>query len=239
MKNQSIVDWLRSTCHFAQQQTFDFYKPKEYRPSVGHQDLQTQEEQLEEKREEFEQEEDDFPEDYPHDYVFHGTTKESLPSIFEVGLVPSTGKFVSEYYNDEGVEFEELVYMANREDIERALNAMVFQVGKLKGYDWPFNKVTPQDVIQHGALVLISPTDAYQAQEDQMSTGIVDDEVTETPTGAETYDIWSRGGQSAESVITGPQLLQVLLERGGSLVSSLKRSNPKAWAKIKIAKRLS
>ena len=238
---ETVSEWILRQCKFSKQETFDFYKPKEYRPALTPQDLQTQEEQLEQKREEFEAKDPDeivewpFEEEYPQDYVFHGTTKEVLPSMFQIGLVPSVGKFFEEHYGDHGVDLEELLYMAKREDMEKALNAMIYQVGKQNGYDWPYAKVTPQDIIQHGALVLTEPVDAYQAQEDQTSVEMQTGEETETPLGAEPSDIWSRSSQHASSVITGPQLLQVLMEYGGSLINSLRAQNPKAWTKIKLA----
>jgi hypothetical protein len=84
--------------------------------------------------------------------AYHGTLREHLPSIRVFGVVPEVGPFVEEAYGGYG-ELTEVVFLATRPD--EAVNAMFAQVALALGKT--YHDVTPEDVLQHGAVVCVEP----------------------------------------------------------------------------------
>ena len=261
--------WVRANCRFAQQKTFEFYKPYEYVPTTNLEQMREYEEQIEMEKErhellqqkldtkekkiqeEFERQkaqgkenwglykELESPEfedlEYPpsDDYVFHGTTKEALSTIITQGLQPSVGDFVKDSYDEEGVDLEEILYLAGRDEIRSALNAIVYQVGKIKKYPWAYDSVTQRDIVEHGALIFVKKDSGmYKADEDQTSTEIIgDEEIKSPPMGVEPGDVWTKEPQSPSMVITGPQLVQVFNDYAPDLISKKDKSYFTAWVR--------
>lgn len=90
--------------------------------------------------------------------LYHGTIVDNEPSIRSMGLLGDIGSFVSQMYNDPGIQWnpnDEVVYLADKEGLHKAMNAMVHHISKKLGKD--FHDVTDEDIIAHG---LILKTDA-------------------------------------------------------------------------------
>ena len=88
--------------------------------------------------------------------LYHGTVIDNEPSIRQIGLVGQVGKFVSNAYGGEGIEWQdedEIVYLADKKGLKGALTAMVFQVGKKLGKN--LHDVSDNDIINHGLLLKI------------------------------------------------------------------------------------
>jgi hypothetical protein len=228
-------NWVYNNCKFAQQKNLEFYKPHEYLPTSNLDQMRQYEENLENGQEQFEQPQDEFNEAPTDEYVFHGTTREALVNIMQNDLQPSVGAFVENAYGEyaeQGIELEEILYLTERGELNKALSAIVFQIGALKQYPWAFDSVTPKDIVEHGVLILVKKdSDMYKADERGMSGNILENDKVESPIGVETEDVWTKESQAPSAIITGPHLLQVLMEYDPQLYQRLPK--PKkyfAWA---------
>jgi hypothetical protein len=87
--------------------------------------------------------------------LYHGTIIDNLESIRRFGLIPYRGGFVEEFYSDSENEEElpELVFAADKNTINKAINAMLFHIGK-KLNKWT-SEVTEEDIKAHGLLTII------------------------------------------------------------------------------------
>ncbi len=94
--------------------------------------------------------------------LYHGTLLDHLPSIQQHGLLPEVGPFVSDAYDlnepsnwmafsPEEVGVEPVAFMTDKKRLEKALNAIRFNVGQKLDKRW--SDVTPLDVRNHGLLV--------------------------------------------------------------------------------------
>lgn len=112
--------------------------------------------------------------------LYHGTTRANAKSIQELGLVPQTGKFVEQAYGDvytfdDGSEyapiddFKEVVFAADKAEINKAFTAMVSQIEYETGKD--FHSITEQDIRNYGALVVIKEAGDAWDRRPQEDTG--------------------------------------------------------------------
>lgn len=94
--------------------------------------------------------------------LYHGTLKEYVPEIMRNGLVPTVGDFVSnfyapntddEYYDPERDSLEPLVFAADKREIARCVNAIRHRL-QANGI-----RVTPENIIAHGAIIVVKDTD--------------------------------------------------------------------------------
>lgn len=94
--------------------------------------------------------------------LYHGTLLDHLPSIQQHGLLPEVGPFVSDAYDlnepsnwmafsPEEVGVEPVAFMTDKKRLEKALNAIRFNVGQKLDKRW--SDVTPLDVRNHGLLL--------------------------------------------------------------------------------------
>lgn len=201
------------------QQSFDWYDPREHFETMP-------DEALEGPVSGGDGDEDGDGENAYPDLVFHGTSRQNFGNIISEGLVPSTGAFVESFYGgEEGYEPEDLLFFAKREDLDRALGAMVFQVGKSMGSEWPYSTVTLEDVSRDGVLIAVdASTDMYEYDRpDYGESKELMGEYREygTPASVEPGDVWSREGQSPSMVMTGPALVRALMEFDPSLYERL------------------
>lgn len=93
--------------------------------------------------------------------LYHGTVIDNEESIRKIGLMPSVGDFIKQMYDEEESEIDEeensLVYAADKESLQKSLNAITAQVGKK--LNKPFHDVTENDIRNHGLLAVIKSGD--------------------------------------------------------------------------------
>lgn len=189
------------------QQSFDWYNPREHFGTMPDEALEGP----------VSGNDDDDREDERPDLVFHGTSRQNFGNIVSEGLVPSTGAFVGSFYGGEsGEEPEDLLFFAKRDDLDRALGAMVFQVGKSMGSEWPYSTVTLDDVSRDGVLIAVDASpDMYEYDRPEYGESkelMGEYREYETPTSVEPGDVWSRESQSPSLVMTGPALVRAIME---------------------------
>lgn len=103
--------------------------------------------------------------------LYHGTTIDKAKKITEEGLWPQTGDFTSQFYGDEDgdeddenydngdlyyedqYKLEELIFAADKEEIDKAVTAMVAQIAVKLNKD--LHHVTDAELLRNGALVVI------------------------------------------------------------------------------------
>jgi hypothetical protein len=83
--------------------------------------------------------------------LYHGTLKSLIPAIKTHGLQPREGALWS------GVP---LVFAADAEHRQKLVAVMLAQIGKVIGKD--FHKMSAADVVQYGAIAIITDTTAFQ-----------------------------------------------------------------------------
>jgi len=147
------------------------------------------------------------------DVLFHGTIIDNLKSIKDLGVFPDVGDFVSDAYDrdyeeDQGVEYEELVFAADWEGLETAVTAMVHHVAKK--LDKTFHAVTLRDVLEHGLLVAFH----YQKEDWEHRETEDEDYYGEFPRQVEPGDWFSRATMVPDDYIYGNTLLMLLYDSG-------------------------
>jgi hypothetical protein len=88
--------------------------------------------------------------------LYHGTTVDNEASIRQVGLVGGIGGFTEWAYReyiDAGEELPNLVFAADKGGLKKSVGAMVHHIGDKLGKN--FHKVTDNDILNHGLLVII------------------------------------------------------------------------------------
>lgn len=144
--------------------------------------------------------------------LYHGTIRDNYQSIKDHGIVPSVGNFVNKFYDDDR-EKEELVFMAEKESLRSALNAILFQVGhKLGKTLWD---VDLKDIRDHGLLAVIEPDKENMRKLDsQYRETDLDGNVEshDYPSTVESRDVFSRESVEPTYYLVGTQLVQFILE---------------------------
>ena len=80
-----------------------------------------------------------------------------MDSIREFGLIPQVGQFVEWSYGAEfeeaGVEMPELVFMADKEELDKAVGAMTSAVAAMLGKE--YHDVSAKELERYGLLVIV------------------------------------------------------------------------------------
>ena len=93
--------------------------------------------------------------------LYHGTIVDFEPTIRKYGLQGGWHEpdktFVGHMYDDYGdikrTEDDDVVFMTDKQEIHKAVNAMTFQISRKLGRD--FHDVSDNDIRNHGLLVII------------------------------------------------------------------------------------
>ena len=144
--------------------------------------------------------------------LYHGTIVDNEPTIRKYGLRGGwhspIGSFVSKFYNDdeygEPTEDDKVIFMADKQDLGKSVNAIVHHVAAKLGKD--FHDVTDNDIRNHGLLVIIKDGDSDATRYDY-ATAI------SSPRGAEDGDYYAPSA-SADVLLKGAALLRFLRNNG-------------------------
>lgn len=156
--------------------------------------------------------------------LYHGTSINHMDSIREFGLIPQVGQFVEWGYGAEfeeaGIEMPELVFMTDKEELDKAVGAMTSAVGAMLGKD--YHDVSSKELERYGMLVIIpgSPGSDKGARgiqrRPQSDTGEVDEEwdryySSDYPT-VEPGDYFSDDVVGRVKVLIGKKMIQFLIK---------------------------
>jgi hypothetical protein len=97
--------------------------------------------------------------------LYHGTVVDNEDSIRQYGLQGGwhgpLGSYVAQGYDDEGygepTEDDEVVFLTDRKDLDKAVGGMVHHIGEKLGKD--FQDVSDNDIRNHGLLVIVKDSD--------------------------------------------------------------------------------
>ena len=153
--------------------------------------------------------------------LYHGTSRDKLKSIQELGLIPQVGHFVLwgyDEYEDAGIELPELVFATDKGELDKAHTAMVQSVGNMLGKG--YHKVTAEETIAYGVLAIIpgepgGPEGAqgFQRRRPREEVGAGYDEEwdrfyqNDYPT-VEPGDYFSEGGAWPIKILTGNKMMK-------------------------------
>lgn len=142
--------------------------------------------------------------------LYHGTIIDFVPSIKQVGLVPSVGEFVKNAYGDsaDDIELDELIFAADKEGLKRSVTAITAQVAKKLNKD--FHDVTDEEFIRNGALVKIWDGDLDMKNRPEGDENYYG----QHPFTVEPGDYYSDGSVSADEILTGDKMITVLKRYG-------------------------
>lgn len=160
--------------------------------------------------------------------LYHGTINDHYDSIEKYGLTGDLGDWVKDAY---GMELDEdewdehlggISFAASKNDIEAAVGAMRYHVGKKLG-KW-LGDVDEEDLRKHGMLVVIRDVD--EPEEIKYPEDVEEDKWYHRPKEDENYhgaypmsvepgDWFIKGGAGIDDVLTGNKMIQVLRRMGG------------------------
>lgn len=149
--------------------------------------------------------------------LYHGTIVDYEDDIRRYGLQGGWHEpentwvgdaYDGEYGDIERTEDDDVIFMADKHDLDKSLGAMVFHIGKKLGKG--FHDVTDNDIRNHGLLVIIRDPDdeTPQYDPDDRNWGYGD-----PPRGAETGDYFAPSAEG-EVFLRGAALLRFLRQRG-------------------------
>jgi hypothetical protein len=142
--------------------------------------------------------------------LYHGTLNDNVRDIKKHGLQPLAGDFVKDMYDeyeDAGIEFPELTFATDKEQLSKAVNAITHQIAKKlnKG----FHDVTDQEFINHGAIIKIHDGDRLMKQRPRE-----DDHRKEYPHTVEPGDYYSEESILIDDVLIGKSMIRLLKRYG-------------------------
>jgi hypothetical protein len=144
--------------------------------------------------------------------LYHGTIIDNEPSIRQFGLVGGwhgpIGSFVddaygSDYENIEPTEEDEIVFAADKNNLNKAVNAMVHHIGKKLNKN--FHDVSDNDIRNHGLLVIIKDSELEPHDQDKYQDNI--------PRGVEPGDYYD-SQMGADLFLRGSSLIRFLRNKG-------------------------
>lgn len=136
--------------------------------------------------------------------LYHGTSRKRSHDVKKYGLIPDVGSFVKQMYDEPGVDFEDLVFATDKEQIGKAVTAMMSAIEHDLGKD--FHDVTEDEILKYGAIVVIKYGDESFYNRD------IDDEnyYGDYPTTVEPGDYYSRDNEEIDYILTGKKLIAFL-----------------------------
>lgn len=136
--------------------------------------------------------------------LYHGTSRSRATSIMkDRHLIPGIGDFVSQMY-DEEPDMEDLVFAADKQEISKAITAMISAIEHDLGKG--FHDITEDEIQKFGAIVVIKSGDDYfdhREEDDENYWG-------EHPSTVEPGDYFSRDYQGVDYVLTGKKMIRFL-----------------------------
>tara|TARA_Y100000310_G_scaffold55023_1_gene50441 strand:+ start:20744 stop:21253 length:510 start_codon:yes stop_codon:yes gene_type:complete len=154
--------------------------------------------------------------------LYHGTSIDNYDSVKSVGLVPDTGGFVSDSYasdyEDAGVPFEpvDVTYAADKQDLQKAVNAMYHAVTKMLGKN-SWHEVTSNELKSYGMLVIMKEGEDYFEHRPREEVGPWGDWQGETDNrypAVEPGDYYSEEGAGDVQILIGNKMAKFLSRYG-------------------------
>lgn len=140
--------------------------------------------------------------------LWHGTVIDNYDSIKRYGLQAGIGNFVKQFYDEDDVELEELIFMADKTSIKKATGAMVAHIARKLNKDR--SDVTDEDIERYGLLVKVkgsegaarSPIEYYDPEDP--NRGI------DHPHTVEPRDHYTSDSLGVSDLFIGKNLVKVL-----------------------------
>jgi hypothetical protein len=136
--------------------------------------------------------------------LYHGTIIDNISSIADLGLIPTIGNFVKQWYDEEDYKVEDLVFSADKKGLGKALSAIISHISNKLSKD--FHDVTDEEIEKHGALIKIEDGETSFKQKK--------DDFEDVPASVERGDYYSYDSVSADEILTGKSMLKVLKRYG-------------------------
>lgn len=157
--------------------------------------------------------------------LYHGTTIDNAKQIAKEGLWPQTGNFTSQFYgeefigeNDDGedlynsIKLEELIFATDKEDISKALTAMVAQIGIKLNKDMHY--VTDEEILRNGALIVIREAGWEQRPKEDKNYRWEMEHEDGSYGHVEPGDYYSDRHESFSFILTGNKMMTILKRLG-------------------------
>lgn len=138
--------------------------------------------------------------------LYHGTLKEFVPDIMDLGLLPQVGKFTAHAYQEyaeHGIPLDNVVFAADLSGLKKCVSAIV---GQMRHHYSQFaqNKImTEKDFFDHAALLVIKT-----GKKRFEYHGGKWDEIH--PPQVEPQDYYTRGADLPDMVLTNERLKKLL-----------------------------
>lgn len=141
--------------------------------------------------------------------LYHGTIIDNVPSIKAIGLIPMSGNFVSNAYDEvDADELPDLVFATDKKRLSKAVSAATAQVGFKLGKG--FHDVTDEDFINNAAILKIEDGDLNF----DYSSNNRDFDREEHPYTVEPGDYYSRHSIRPDDILTGKSMIKLLSRYG-------------------------
>jgi len=145
--------------------------------------------------------------------LWHGTVVDNYNSIKSFGLQPMLGDFTKQFYDEDGIELEEILFMADKSGFQKAVNAMNTHIAAKLGKS-PHD-ITDEEIERYGLLVkvkgeagkAISPIEYYDPKDR-------DNYQNEHPHTVEPQDHYSFDSLAPTDLFIGKNLVKVLKRYG-------------------------
>lgn len=157
--------------------------------------------------------------------LYHGTTIDNAKKIAEEGMWPQTGGFTSQFYGDEyagedengedvynETKLEELIFAADKEEVSKALTAMVAQIGVKLGKD--MHSVTDEEILRYGALVVIREGGWERRPHEDKDYRWEMEHEDGSHGHVEPGDYYSGNHESFSYILTGNKMMSILRQLG-------------------------
>lgn len=154
--------------------------------------------------------------------LYHGTLIDNEASIRSLGLYPTVGEFIKQMYaveiEDDGLDLKQhaLVYAADKNSLQKSLNAIIAQVGNKLGKT--FHSVTEEDIRNHGLLAVIKDGESAMKQAGSRDDGFESDYQFLEP-----EDWYSDDSVGIDYFLKGSALLKFFKRQGLSVESPEKK----------------
>jgi|CryBogDrversion2_8_1035294.scaffolds.fasta_scaffold07684_2 hypothetical protein len=141
--------------------------------------------------------------------LYHGTLKEFVPDILDLGLLPRVGRFTAHAYDEyrqAGIPLENVVFAADRQNLGKCVSAIIGQMRHhYPQWHWQHGpeELTADDFYHKAALLVLTAAEPRWQQHS-------DHNMAQHPVTAEPDDWYIRGADLPNMVLTDDRLRNFL-----------------------------